>query len=413
MSTENEKVAGTNLTPIAEYTQTALALADLKHRFKDRVFESLETEAQRKAARKDIAEVRGYRTGLEDERKRIKAPALERCRLIDAEAKRLTEELRELEDPMKAQLDAKEAEIEAEKIKKAQAEQERVDNHRAGIQRLRDFPLSLQGKPSAVIESRISSFIETTLVIAWDFYEEFSKEAEDAYKAALFSAQEVLQRQHEYEAEQERVRQQDEENRKLREQIAAMEREAETRRLEDERRTQEEREASERKERERVHRIRTKINDLSHPFHGEQGAITLDVCNELTRKILEKSITVDEFCEFAGEAEEAKHFALETIEETYSRLEREEAERQQRENELQHMRELAEAQRLEQERLDRERAEHEAKVEADRLQALSLRSAAEAVVSFFPGGQYPVVDDLRFVLRGENVSVKPAKKSRK
>lgn len=327
-----EKMAGTTLTTVPEYAQTALVLNDLKQRFAGRVFESLETDAQRKAARKDIAEVRDYRTGLEAERKRIKAPALERCRLIDAEAARLTTELRALEDPMKAQLDAKEAEIEADKIRKANAEAERVKGHMDAIQCMRDFPLSLQGKPSSVIESRIEDFTSVFVFSGCEEkFEEFQAQALDAYNAAYASAKELLQRQRDHEAEQEQIKRDREELAKQRAENERLQREAEERREADarrEREAQEERDRAEREAREQV------------------------------------------------EAEErAKQKAIRDAEEA---AQREAAAQRQRE-----LDEAAERNSQEQARLDRERAEHEAKVEADRLANLGLLDAVKAVVDFY------------------------------
>lgn len=327
-----EKVAGTNLTAVPEYAQTALVLNDLKQRFAGRVFESLETDAQRKAARKDIAEVRDYRTALEAERKRIKAPALERCRLIDAEAARLTTELRALEDPMKAQLDAKEAEIEAEKIRKANAEAERVKGHMDAIQRMRDFPLSLQGKPSSVMQARLDEFEKLGVMI--DQMEEFRDQGCDAFNAAAASSRDLITRQLAHEAEQEQIKRDREELAKQRAENERLQREAEERREADarrEREAQEERDRAEREAREQV------------------------------------------------EAEErAKQKVIRDAEEA---AQREAAVARQRE-----LDEAAEHQRQEQARLDRERAEHAAQVERDRIVKLGLMEAVKAIVDFYENG---------------------------
>ncbi len=71
------------------------------------------------------AVVRGYRTALETLRKEIKAPALERCRLIDDEAKRITAELLKIEEPIDTAIKAEEQRKEEEKAAKARAEAER------------------------------------------------------------------------------------------------------------------------------------------------------------------------------------------------------------------------------------------------------------------------------------------------
>lgn len=345
METTNEsgeKIAGTNLTPIAEYSKTALAMADLRSRYSGLVFE-LDSPAKIKEAKKSVAEVRGYRTALEDERKRIKAPALERCRLIDAEAQRLTADLRELEDPMKAQIDAKEAEIEAERIRVAQAEQARVDGHRDAIQHMRDFPLSLHGKPADVIELRIREFeTNTHTQLEHSDFEEFQDQAGDAFGAALLSARDILQRQRDHEAEQERVKAERAELDRMRAENERLQREAQERQEADARREREEREAAERKERE------------------------------------------------AKEAEEAAERArLKAIDDA-KEAQRQEELRQQRlaeqmrlEAQRQAQEAQAEAQRQEQARLDQQRREHEAQVERDRIAKLGLMEAVKAVVDFY------------------------------
>jgi hypothetical protein len=334
-----EKVAGTNLTTIPEYSETALALADLKHRYAGRVFESLETEAQRKEANKCVAEVRGYITALEAKRKEIKAPALERCRKIDSEAKRITAELSALEEPMKAQIDAKKAEIEAAKAARMLAEQQRIDGHEANIQKLRDFPLSLQGKPSSVIESRIEVFVREHFdTIENEHYEEFSQSAKDAYYAALHSARLVCDKQKEREAEQARLAELEamaEAQRQKQEELERKLREAEEREALRVREEQERAEAAERAERERA--------------------------------------------EAAKEAERKEELRQQRLAEQ-ARLE---AQSQAQEAEAKRQREAAAE-------LERQQREHAAQVERDRIAKLGLMDAVRAVVEYVEKGNSDV-----------------------
>lgn len=348
-----ESIAGTNLTTIAEYAKTALAMADLRSRYSGLVFE-LDSPAKIKEAKKNVAEVRGYRTALEDERKRIKQPALDRCRLIDDEAKRLTAELRELEDPMKAQIDAKEAEIEAERIRVAQAEQDRVDGHRAAIQRMRDFPLSLQGKPSEIMRSRLAEFELLSGTI--DQMEEFRNEGCDAFNAACAAARDLITRQMDHEAEQEKIRQERAELERMRAENERLQREAQERIEADARKAREEAEAALRAEQAERDRIAAEERAERERIEAEQRA--------------------------AREAEEAAERAR--------------------------LAEVAKAQREQQEKLDRERREHEAQMERDRVANLSLIEAARAVVRYFGadnGKNMPqCVHDLAMVLQPINDS---------
>src|SRR3990167_5126551 len=101
------------LTPIAEYSKTAAALADLANRYKSVVFDVATREGML-AAIKGRAEIRGYRVALEKTRVEIKAPALERARLIDTEAKRIKEALEALENPIDQAIKAEEGRKERE-----------------------------------------------------------------------------------------------------------------------------------------------------------------------------------------------------------------------------------------------------------------------------------------------------------
>ena len=104
---------------ISEYNQTEAALSLLSEKYAGATYE-VNTTAGMQLAKAGRAEIRGYRTALEAKRKELKAPALERSRLIDAEAKRITAELVLLEDAIYAQIQAEEERKEA--VKKAKAE---------------------------------------------------------------------------------------------------------------------------------------------------------------------------------------------------------------------------------------------------------------------------------------------------
>lgn len=127
-------------TSIAEYTETAAALAELSSRYRGVVFDVSTgkgmTEA--KAAR---AELRTYRVNLEKKRVEIKAPALERCRAIDSEAKRITAELSALEDPIDETIKAEEQRKEREREAREAAERERQEARLLKFQAIRELPL--------------------------------------------------------------------------------------------------------------------------------------------------------------------------------------------------------------------------------------------------------------------------------
>lgn len=130
-------------TEIAEYSKTEAALSDLAKRYKGVIFDVTTTEGM-DVARKSRAEIRTYRTSLEAKRVEIKAPALERCRLIDAEAKRITAALVELEDPIDAQIKKEERRKEEEKNAAARAEQARVEAEQRAIKEAEEKRLAAE-----------------------------------------------------------------------------------------------------------------------------------------------------------------------------------------------------------------------------------------------------------------------------
>lgn len=106
MSDQSTEVA-VQLTSIAEYSKTAVALAELRERYKGVIFDVTTREGMQTAI-KGRAELRSYRVALEKTRVEIKAPALKRAQEIDSEARRITAELLALETPIDDQIKADE-----------------------------------------------------------------------------------------------------------------------------------------------------------------------------------------------------------------------------------------------------------------------------------------------------------------
>jgi len=137
-------------TAIAEYSPTEAKLAELRQQYATTVW-VVDTPDRMKLARAARAEIRKWRTDLESERKRIKQPALDRCREIDSEAKRITEELLKLETPVDESIRAEESRKEAERQAKAQAENARIEKARAEIEAIREPARRLIGASSVEI----------------------------------------------------------------------------------------------------------------------------------------------------------------------------------------------------------------------------------------------------------------------
>lgn len=168
-------------TAIQEYSKTDAALADLASRYKGVVFDVATTKGMQEA-RTARAELRSYRVDLEKLRVEIKAPALERCRLIDAEAKRITVALSDLEDPIDSAIKLEEKRKEREAMEAVMANQRRVDAIRARIEEIRQLPAACVGKTAAKIAEALDG--AQAIVIGGDF-EEFRTEAEDALRSTL------------------------------------------------------------------------------------------------------------------------------------------------------------------------------------------------------------------------------------
>jgi colicin import membrane protein len=142
MSTENKSTELAAVeTAVTSMNALTAGLADLSKRFKGVIYDVTTAKGmtEAKAARKEIA---GPRIEVEKIRKAAKAPILELGRKLDAEAKRITEELQALEGPIDQQITAEENRIKAEREAALQAERDRVaainariDGIRATVQR--------------------------------------------------------------------------------------------------------------------------------------------------------------------------------------------------------------------------------------------------------------------------------------
>lgn len=221
------------LTTIVEYTATAAALADLERRIGKTVYD-VSTAKLLEAAKKDRAEVRGYRVALEKMRVEIKAPALERCRQIDSEAKRITAVLERLEAIPHAAITAEEARKEAEKQARIAAEVKRVADLQERVAELRGCQMLTPSDGSECIQQHID---DLQAILVDESFQEFQQLAASTKSAGVERLTTLLGLARAHEAEQERLRLEREElalqraaqaeaHRKERERIAAEEAEA-------------------------------------------------------------------------------------------------------------------------------------------------------------------------------------------
>lgn len=141
-------------TEIAEYSPTAAALAELRQKYEQAVFDTTTPNGMAKAiaARRELREVR---VNLEKLRKELKAPALERSRLIDAEAKALTTQIEAMEEPIDQQIKAEEERKAAEKAERERIEREKLAALQARVADIRATAVKCVGETSNDIAGHI------------------------------------------------------------------------------------------------------------------------------------------------------------------------------------------------------------------------------------------------------------------
>lgn len=138
-------------TAVVEYSATEAALNDLRGRYQGVVFD-VRTKDGLQAAVKGRAELRTLRTALEAKRKELKAPVIERGKLLDSEAARITMELSSLEDPIDAQIKAEEDRKAREKAEGEERDRKRIAAIHDRIARLVQIPPAMIGKTAAAID---------------------------------------------------------------------------------------------------------------------------------------------------------------------------------------------------------------------------------------------------------------------
>ena len=175
----NTEVA--TLSQIEEYNATAAAIAMMKEKYSGLTFDATTKEGM-EVARVSRRELVTCRTSLEAKRKVLKAPALERAKLIDTEAKRLTAEIEALEAPIDAAIKAEEARIEKIKAEAAAKEKERTDAILKRILVIQSMPLHCGTASSSILLAFES--LESTPTDDGSFAE-YAVQAEATKKEAL------------------------------------------------------------------------------------------------------------------------------------------------------------------------------------------------------------------------------------
>lgn len=333
---------------ITEYNVTAQALAELRQRLAGKVY-ALQTVAGDKEARADRLELVRLRTSLEAKRKELKAPALERSRLIDAEAKRIEGEILALEGPIDKQIKADEARREEERLARAAAEAARVAALRKRIDYLRGIAPRAAGQPAREIEFK-TAMVEA--VVVGDDFAELKAEAQDVREQVLAQLRDMHAATVAQEAEAARVK-------------------AESERLA------------------RVDHYGRKLMELRSLSVGmsSRSAAAIRVALDTLRTL---AIDAEGWAEFATQAEEARTAVLAELSQMLEAAETREAIAEQQAHEAQRLA----AQKAEQDRVAAEQhaaevqrqQEADARAESDRLEKLADERRAQQAATTYPSG---------------------------
>lgn len=186
-------------TTVSEYTQTEQALAELRSKYAGAVFNVATTKGNEEArvARRELVTLR---TGLEEKRQILKAPAIEFAKRLDAEAKRITAEIKALEEPIDAQIKAEEQRKEEIRLAKVAAEEARIKKIQAAIVEIRALPATLSIKAtSADIDVVWNTLKDRELT--GEVFEEFLEQAQVAKTEVLAQLNQTYEQAVEKEAE--------------------------------------------------------------------------------------------------------------------------------------------------------------------------------------------------------------------
>lgn len=165
---------------VAEYTQTNAALAMLREKYA--VVPDVNTNEGYELVKAGIKELTTFRTTLEAARKRVKDPYLQAGKIIDAEAKRITDELVKLEDPMKVAKKEVDDRVERER-------QARIASLQVKVDAIKAMPGQVRGKSSKEIADMLDRVGEIDAM--HDFYD-LTKEAVAARQTALDELAQML-----------------------------------------------------------------------------------------------------------------------------------------------------------------------------------------------------------------------------
>ena len=223
----------------------------------------------------------------------------------------IIESLDAAEAPLTQAIDARQAELDAERAERARLEAERVQRHAAGIETLRSYPAQGSGKTAAQIERAIAALEAIDIGVSWEEYEPAARGAKDASLASLRELHATTKAR---EDEAERVDAQRIENARIAAEQAA------------ERAALAKQAAELKAEQNRIVDLQARVSELKKAATGHEKATTSQI---LTAIEYLKSVKIgDNYQEFAPLAKAAQREAIESLVNQHAvALEREEAAR--------------------------------------------------------------------------------------
>jgi len=375
---------------LQEIDAVAAGLADLTKKYKGAVFD-VSTTAGLEAAKKARAEIREPRYEVERIRKAKGSELKKIATAINDRAGEITLEIRQLEDPIDAQVKAEEDRKEAEREARRKAEEARIQAQQDALASIAAVPGKLLGADAAQIDAAAQQ------LQGWDmgcFDEVFLPSAEQARADALTMVQKALEQREELDRQAEALREQQAELERQRQAQAAREaEEAAARRQQQEREDAERRARLEQEDRERAERLEAERREqaITAEIDGiRRQAFVPGASAEQLQAVISTlaaggPLTADTYGVRVQEAEAARAEALDTL------TARMQAARQQEEQAAQLQAQQEAAKRDAQERAQREQEEREAQAERDRqaraqAEAEASRRAAMLYVVTMPDG---------------------------
>lgn len=189
---------------LVEMDRVSKGLATLRERYGGVIYPVATTQGM-KDARKARADVREIRLQLEEVRIGAKRKLLKAGKDLDGAAAKITEELEAIEEPIGAQISAREKQLEAEREAREEAERVRVARILERLNGIRDQPVQARAikNTAADIEAILESLRDT--VIGPEFME-FSGTAADELAKSIQAVTALLEDQRAREAETARLK---------------------------------------------------------------------------------------------------------------------------------------------------------------------------------------------------------------